>query len=117
MTSLNAQIRDAERQLLKRRQTISIGKDKLMSDIHQQMTAPASLILAGSVGFISGELSRCPTAKLADNSHRPLVVGAQDVKTAFSLIFSAYTLYNTLPVVWLRNYFQPPKKSGNMDAA
>ncbi len=114
--SLNAQIKDVEQQLLLRRQNISLCSNKLISDIHRQMTAPASLILAGSVGFVSGELSRCPSAKLADTASRPLLMQAQDLKTALSLILSAYTLYNTLPVAKLRTYFHHSKKAGKLDA-
>lgn len=114
--SLNAQIKDVEQQLLLRRQNISLCSNKLISDIHRQMTAPASLILAGSVGFVSGELSRCPSAKLADTASRPLLMQAQDLKTAFSLILSAYTLYNTLPIAKLRTYFHHSKKAGKLDA-
>jgi len=107
--SLNAQIKDAEQQLLLRRQSISLGGDKLMNDIHRQMTAPASLILAGSIGFVSGELSRCPTAKLSNTSGEPLLLEAQDLKTALSLIISTYTLYNALPRDWLRRRFNLSK--------
>jgi hypothetical protein len=114
-TSLNAQIKEAEQQLLLRRQSISLCSNKLINDIHRQMTAPASLILAGSVGFVSGELSRCPSAKLADTASRPLLMQVQDLKTAFSLILSAYTLYNTLPVAKLRKYFHHSKKTEKLD--
>ncbi len=103
--SLNAQIRDAEQQLLKRRQIISAGTDKLLRDIHEQMTAPASLLLASGIGFMTSELSLCPTPRSPDTSDRPQRVEAQDVKTTLNLIISAYTLYNALPIAWLRKYF------------
>ncbi len=105
-TSLNAQIKDAEQQLLLRHQSISLGSKKLINDIHLQMTAPASLLLAGSVGFVSGELTRCPSAKLSDAYSRPLLLQAEGLKSAFSLIISIFTLYNAFPTALLRKYFQ-----------
>ncbi len=93
--SLNAQIEDAEQQLIQRRQSISVDSNQLINDIRQQMTAPGSLLLACSVGFVSGELSRCPTT-ISETASRTLLLQAQDIKTALSLIISSYTLYKAL---------------------
>ncbi|WKJ92287.1 hypothetical protein QZJ86_09145 [Methylomonas montana] len=93
--SLHAQIRDAERQVLNRQQLVKIRSNELIGNMHRQMTAPASLILAGGMGFIAGELSKCPKRESAE----PAV--ATGASNAIQLMLMAHTLYTTLPVAWL----------------
>jgi len=61
--SLTAQINAAERQVLNRQQEVGIRTTTLVRKIHQQMTAPATLLLAGGIGFIIGELTKRQTSK------------------------------------------------------
>ena len=56
--SLSTQIREAERQVSNRQMGVSASGASLARQIHQQMTTPASLMLAGGIGFIVGELTK-----------------------------------------------------------
>lgn len=106
--SLNAQIMDAERQVSNRRQTVEIRTARLINDIHDQMTAPASLVLAGGIGFIVGELSKCRAPKLICNTADNPQVEADTtpLRAALSLAMTAHALYKALPISWLVNRFQ-----------
>jgi hypothetical protein len=61
--SLRTQIRNVERELLNRQQRTGVRTATLVRKIQQQMTAPATLLLAGGMGFILGELIQRQTAK------------------------------------------------------
>ncbi|MBK8184993.1 MAG: hypothetical protein IPK63_19710 [Candidatus Competibacteraceae bacterium] len=56
--SLAEQIADAERRIVERRQWIAKRRVFLAQHIRQRATSPAALLLAGSLGFIVGELTR-----------------------------------------------------------
>lgn len=112
-TSLNAQIRDAERQLSNHQQTVAVATSTLIRDIHRQMTASSSLLLASGIGFIMAEFSKCPPPELPDTSDNPQTVETTTMKTALNWMISAYTLYTALPVTRLRKWFhQSGKKLG-----
>ncbi|OQW79927.1 MAG: hypothetical protein BVN35_00660 [Proteobacteria bacterium ST_bin11] len=107
--SLSAQIASAERQLSVRRQAVGKRSSSLLGKIHAQMTAPATLLLASSVGFIAGELSNCkpprpaPTHRPSENSQ---AAASRHLRDLLGLLLSAHTLYNALPISWLRKYFR-----------
>ncbi|WP_292435298.1 hypothetical protein [Methylobacter sp.] len=97
-SSLADQIKDTERKRLIHKRKISMQVDKLVQDIHQEITAPGSLLLAGGIGFIVGELTK--------RSQAPKLRGAttaqtSPLKVATSLITSAHTLYSALPLTLL----------------
>ncbi|TCV77426.1 hypothetical protein EDE11_12951 [Methylomonas methanica] len=107
--SLNAQIRNAERQVLKRRQTLGNRTTSLLENIHKHMTAPATLVLASGIGFIAGELSKCPPpspALLPNPTENTNVSASIYLRNVLSFLLSAHTLYNALPVAWLTTRFQ-----------
>ncbi|MDT4287955.1 hypothetical protein RO575_00115 [Methylomonas sp. MO1] len=108
--SLNAQIKIAERQVLKRRQSLGHRTTSLLENIYKQMTAPATLVLASGIGFIAGELSKCPTpprtAPLPEPTENRNVAASTHLRTILSLLLSAHSLYNALPITWLRKRFQ-----------
>ncbi|MBK8184091.1 MAG: hypothetical protein IPK63_14920 [Candidatus Competibacteraceae bacterium] len=58
--SLTDQIADVERRLLERRRVIAIRKTcyLLGQQVRQQMTSPTTLLLAGGIGFIIGDLTQ-----------------------------------------------------------
>ncbi|MFZ2450185.1 MAG: hypothetical protein WAW36_06685 [Methylovulum miyakonense] len=104
--SLPAQIKDAERQILVRQGQVGLRANRLSQTILQQMTTPASLLLASGIGFIIGELtrqtSRCRAAadKSKDTKTTPL-------KTALNLLSSIQTLYAALPLAWMvKSYYR-----------
>jgi hypothetical protein len=107
--SLNAQIRYAERQLSTRRQMVGNRTKSLLGNIYKQMTAPATLVLASGIGFIAGELSHCPPprpAPLPGPAEHTQAATSTHLRTALSLLLSAHTLYNALPIAWLMKRFQ-----------
>ncbi|MCK9635391.1 MAG: hypothetical protein M0R41_03850 [Methylobacter tundripaludum] len=106
--SLTAQIKDAERQVLDRQQKIGIRTTILIRKIHQQMTAPATLLLAGGIGFIIGELTKPRTSKVRGTINKLEATETTPLKIALNLVTSARTLYTALPLAWIiKSYFQP----------
>lgn len=94
-SSLADQIKDTERNRLIHKRKVSLQADKLVQDIHQEITAPGSLLLAGGIGFIIGELTK--------RNQVPKLRGAttaqtSPLKVAVNLITSAHTLYSALPL-------------------
>jgi len=101
--SLATQIREAEHQVSNRQRKVSASGATLARQIHQQMTTPASLMLAGGIGFILGELTKRHTGKAqgtADKTRSSTVT--VPLTTAINFITSAYTLYTAvLPLAWM----------------
>jgi len=110
--SLAAQIRDAERQVLKRQQEVSVRAFTLIQKIHQQMTAPATLLLAGGIGFIIGELTKRQTTNSRGNADKPRTAETTPLRTALNLMTSFHTLYTALPIAWMIKSFNQPGASG-----
>jgi hypothetical protein len=111
--SLKAQIRDTELQVLKHQQRVDVHSIILIQKIRQQMTAPATLLLAVGIGFISGELTKRQTPKLrgaaeADNSREAKTT---PLSTALNFITLAHTLYSALPMPLKMRYFHQPDAS------
>ncbi|WP_139556730.1 hypothetical protein [Methylotetracoccus oryzae] len=76
------------------------------------MTSPTSLLLAGGIGFLTGELTRPrPSASVA-TADGPGVAPKTPLKSAISLIASAHTLYTALPVAWLMKAARRSPRSG-----
>jgi hypothetical protein len=94
-TTINAQIKATEQRLQNHQHAVDYRTDALAGNIQRQLVKPASLLLAASIGFILGELTRhsCRTAK------NPNAVETSPLKTAFSLIGSARSLYAALPLL------------------
>lgn len=113
--SLNAQIIDAEQHLLKEQIKVSIRSTILTNKIQQQITAPASLLLAAGFGFIIGELTwKRKTPKNLEPTDKPSrTVENTPFMTAFNLLISVHTLYKTLPLVWLKKYFYQTRNASN----
>lgn len=108
-TSLNAQIQDAESQIASRRHMVGARTATLIEDIHSSITAPSSLLLAGEMGFIMAEFSKCPAPNVPDTGGEAKAgeTGTTLFKSSVNLMLSAYTLYQALPVSWLlRGFFQ-----------
>lgn len=90
----NAQIRHTRQRLLNRQHIINSHTTTLARKIEQQMIAPATLLLAASIGFILGELTKC-TRVTGDKRQ---LDETSPLKTALSLLASARTLYAALPL-------------------
>jgi len=110
--SLESKISDVERQVLQRQQRVGIRTTTLIQKIHQQMTAPATLLLAGGIGFIMGELTARQTPNSGGNADKPRAAETSPLTTALNLITSVRTLYMALPIAWIMKSFNQPGASG-----
>jgi hypothetical protein len=93
--SINTDINSTEQQILNHQHAIDRRTHALAGKIQQQMVKPANLLLAVGIGFIAGELTQ-KGCRTTDNPH---ATETSPLKTAFSLIGSARTLYAALPLV------------------
>ncbi len=108
---LEDQIKEAERQVQKRQQMVDLRATTLVQKIYQQLTDPASLLLAGGVGFILGEVTKRQTSKPRRTAGKDKSRGTETspLKVVLNLMTSAQTLYTALPIVWmLKSRFQQP---------
>ena len=103
--SLRTQIRNVERELLNRQQRTGVRTATLVRKIQQQMTAPATLLLASGIGFILGELTQCQTAKSRGAPDKLRTTKTTPLRTALNLMTSIHTLYSALPLAWLMKSF------------
>ncbi|PXW83881.1 hypothetical protein C8R34_12519 [Nitrosomonas sp. Nm84] len=91
--SLATQIKDAELQALQRQRMVIIRADTLIQKTQQQMTAPASLLLAGGIGFVLGELTKRKSFKPNDASEKPQAAETTDItKTLMSALNQLATI-------------------------
>ena len=103
--SLRTQIRNVERELLNRQRRTGVRTATLVRKIQQQMTAPATLLLAGGIGFILGELTQCQTAKPRGALEEPRASETTPLRTALNLMTLVHTLYTALPLAWMMKSF------------
>ncbi|MBK9662333.1 MAG: hypothetical protein IPO71_04260 [Nitrosomonas sp.] len=81
LKSLAAEIKDAELQVLECQRMVIVRADTLMQKTQQQMTAPASLLLAGGIGFVIGELTKSKSFKPHGTIEEPRVAETTDITT------------------------------------
>jgi len=98
---LTDQIKDAEWQVLKRQQAIDFRTTTLVRKIYQELTDPASLLLASGIGFIIGEITKRQTPKVRGTIDKAQSTGAGPLGIALNLLTSARTLYTALPLAWI----------------
>ena len=103
--SLRDQIRAAERELLNRQQRVGVRTATLVRNIYQQVTAPATLLLAGGIGFILGELTRRQTTQSRGAADKLRTTETTPLRTALNLMTSIHTLYTALPLAWMMKSF------------
>ncbi len=111
--SLTAQIRNAERQLLNRQQEVGIRTSALIKKIHQQMTAPSTLLLAGGIGFIIGELTKRQTYNNRGTTGKSRAIETSPLTAVLNLITTVHTLYMALPIAWIMKSFKQPGEPGH----
>jgi hypothetical protein len=103
--SLRTQIGDAERELLNRQQRVGVRTATLVRNIHQQVTAPATLLLAGGIGFILGEITQRQTTQSRGAASKQSNTDTTPLRTALGLMTSIHTLYMALPLAWMIKTF------------
>jgi len=109
--SLTAQIRDAEQQILTRQRGVGIRADTLIKKVHQQMTAPSTLLLTVGIGFIIGELTKRQTTNNRGIANKQRTTETSPLMTALNLMTSVHTLYTALPIAWMMKSFYQPGSS------
>ncbi|MDD5323114.1 MAG: hypothetical protein PHD43_21375 [Methylococcales bacterium] len=106
--SLTAQIRDTERQLLKRQEVVGDRAATLSRKIHQQLTAPSTLMMTVGIGFIIGELTKHQTTNNRGIANKQRTAESTPLRTALNLLTSVHTLYTALPIAWImKSFYQP----------
>ena len=110
--TLTAQIRSAEQQVLIHQRSLGARTNELNRKINQQLTAPASLVLASGIGFILGEITRCQRPKLPTSGNTSVVTETSPLNTALTLLISAHSLYRALPLAWIIQSFKKPGTTG-----
>lgn len=110
--SLTAQIRDAERQVLNRQRRVGVRTAMLVRKAHQQMTAPATLLLAGGIGFIIGELTKRQTLNDRSTADKPCTAQTTPLRTALNLMTTIHTLYTALPLALIIKSYHKPGATG-----
>lgn len=110
-TSLSDQIKDAERQVLNRKQKISVDTTSLTRKMREQMTAPTTFLFAGGIGFLLGEITKREPSKSHGTNDKPHAAEVSPLRTALSLVTSIQTLYTALPIAWIINIFNQRSKS------
>ncbi len=104
---LTDSISDAELQLSNRQRQINVRTTQLVHDIHRQMTAPASLLLAGGIGFLMGELTQRNPPKIQSNPNATPSVDTTPLQDLLKLITFGRTAYTTLlPLAWMVKSFR-----------
>jgi hypothetical protein len=116
-TSLSAQIKDAEQQVLNRKRKISVGTTTLVRKMQQQMIAPTTFFLAAGVGFLLGEITKREPSKTPGTTDKPHTVETSPLRTALSLVTSIQTLYTALPLAWMIKTFNQRATSGLVGAS
>jgi hypothetical protein len=111
---LSAQIKEAEQQILKHQAGVSIRTANLFRKIYQQLTAPATLVLAGSIGFIFGEITKGSISNIRSTADKQSVAKTSPLRIALKLLASAHTLYTALPLAWIIKSFQNHDMSGQV---
>jgi hypothetical protein len=106
--SLTAKIRNAEQQIAIRQRGVDVNAASLIKKIHQQMTAPSTLLLTVGIGFIIGELTKRQTSSGRGTADRQRHTGISPLRTALNLMISVHTLYTALPVAWIIKSFHQP---------
>ncbi|HEY8219136.1 MAG TPA: hypothetical protein VIF86_03465 [Methylobacter sp.] len=100
---LEDQIKDAEWQVVKHHQAVDYRTDMLVRKIYRQLTDPGSLLLAGGVGFIIGEITKRQPSSPRDTAEKTHTTRteANPLKVALNLFTSAQTIYTALPLAWM----------------
>ncbi len=106
--SLTAQIRDAEHQVLSRQRRVETRAGTLIQNIHQEMTATSTLLLASGIGFIIGELTKCQTRNFTGTTDDCHLTKTTPLRIALNLLTSVRTLYTALPIAWMIKSFCQP---------
>ncbi len=96
LKALAAEIKDAELQVLECQRMVIVRADTLMQKTQQQMTAPASLLLAGGIGFVIGELTKSKSFELHGTIEEPRVAETTDISQTLMRALNQLATINAL---------------------
>lgn len=114
--SLTSQIRDAEWQVQNHQLRVGVRAARLSRKIHRRMTAPASLLLAGGIGFMAGEFTKRQTPGFRATADKPRAAEPTFLRTALSFMTAAYTFYRALPLAWMMRCFRQQGRSNESNS-
>ena len=96
LKSLAAEIKDAELQVLECQRMVIVRADTLMQKTQQQMTAPASLLLAGGIGCVIGEPTKSKSFKPHGTIEEPRVAETTDITQTLMRALNQLATINAL---------------------
>lgn len=116
--NLTDEIRETELQIIDRQHRAQVHANRLVRDLRKELASPATLILAGGLGFIIGELTKGPSKKkegsTASNKRREsestsFAAAVTPLIKVLGLQNLAPSLYQALPlaVMWIMDTFHP----------
>jgi hypothetical protein len=113
---LDLQIHAAEQQLVRRKLSVTKNSSRLLYHLQQRITEPASLLLAGGVGFMFAELTQRQLLKTCNSINRNKRKETTILSIVQSCIALMHELYAALPLILIaKSYFEesnlnyPPK--------
>ena len=112
LESLAAEIKDAELQVLECQRMVIVRADTLMQKTQQQMTAPASLLLAGGIGFVIGELTKSKSFELHGTIEEPRVAETTDISQTLMRALNQLATINALYTTFRASMKQPETGTG-----
>lgn len=108
--TLAEQIKAVEHRIMSRQQGVHVRTDILVKDLHRQMTLPSTLLLAGGIGFIVGELTKRPPKKERRFAART-DADVTPLKKAVNFMSLLRSFYQALPLVWIMDVLFPEDAS------
>ncbi len=107
--SLTSRINNTEKHISNGQRKVDVRIAVLTRNIRQQLTSPATLLLACGFGFIIGELTKHRDSKSIATSNKPETNETTSLRTALSLMTSMRTFYTALlPLAWIIKSFRQP---------
>lgn len=114
--SVTSQIRDAEWRVENHQLRVGILGARLVRKVRRQMTAPASFLLAGGIGFMAAEFTRRQTTDFRATGDKPRATEPTFLRTALSFMTAAYTFYRALPLAWMMRRFRQHSRFNEPDS-
>lgn len=104
--ALTVQIKETGQQVMDQQQCVHARTSTLVRHLKHEMTLPTTLLLAGGVGFIVGELTKRPPKKERQAIKRDIEarLEATPLKEAVNFV-SLARRHLTLPLMWVVDTF------------
>jgi hypothetical protein len=104
--ALTVRIKEIEQQVLDRRQCVHARANTLVRHLKHEMTLPTTLLLAGGVGFIVGELTKQRSSKKERQAiKRDIEARLETTPLKETVNFVSLARHLTLPLGWIVDAF------------